>query len=65
MLTFDAQEKSRSMHMESNIFECRFSVLFVCFFFLSSFPIKMLATDAKMQTIESDPFLYDGQMFLR
>ncbi len=42
---------------------------FVClFFFLSSFPIKMLATDAKMQTIEPDPFLfflYDGQMFLR
>ncbi len=27
----------------------------VSFFVLSSFPIKMLATDAKMQKIEPDP----------
>ncbi len=47
----------RSLHTESEIFICVFS---------SPFPIKMLATDAKMQKIESHPnFFYDGWRFQR
>ncbi len=45
----------RSLHTESEIFICVFSLFFLLFSYSSSFPIKMLATDAKTQKIEPDP----------
>ncbi len=48
------------MHTESEI------VVFLFFLYLSSFPIKTLATDAKTQKIEFELiFFYDGQTFRR
>ncbi len=51
----------RSLHTDSEIFAC-------VFLDSSSFPIKMLAMDMKMQKIEPDPFFllrtnFDGQKF--
>ncbi len=36
----------------------RFHIVFSYFSYLSSFPIKMLATDVKMQKIERDPIFF-------
>ncbi len=47
----------------SEIFTCVFQGFFL---YSSSFPIKMHATDAKMQKIDPDPnFFYDGRKFQR
>ncbi len=48
------------------VLDDEFCVRFSVFSSLLSFPIKMHATDVKMQKIKPDPiFFYDGQIFLR
>ncbi len=52
----------------SSLFTLSYAEIFHVFFRMSSFPIKMLATDAKTQKIEPDPiffYFYDERKFRR